>query len=215
VRVLTYVARTGTAGRAGARLRRGCLSIASATRTIVTQMTVRRSSGVILIPHFLCPRPSAAAEPIGSLRTSDVIEIAHSASNKCTGRRGRRFGCGLAHRKSRKPRRALPETRRGSHCRLHIGVLRARSLARHPLANGQCTPAVLARLPPHGAIDIVECPMNPQRGGHVPEDQNSRAFSLGRLTHLMKRPFFFDVQSLPLDQGMVRYPAPVSQRAAS
>ena len=184
MRVLTYVARTGTAGRALAkgmprhRIRDKNDSHADDSPTI---------KRVILIPHFLCPRPSAAAEPIGSLRTSDVIEIAHSASNKCTGRRGRRFGCGLAHRKSRKPRRALPETGRGSHCRLHIGVLRARSLARHPLANGQCTPAVLARFAPsRGKIDIGRAAQSIRKRGHVPEEAKLKAIFARALDSLIQ-----------------------------
>ena len=44
--------------------------------------------------------------------------------------------------------------------------------------------------------------------------QRPSSLSQGRLTHLMKRPSFFRVQSFPLDQGMVRDPAPLSQRAA-
>ncbi len=51
-------------------------------------------------------------------------------------------------------------------------------------------------------------------GARVPPSQRPSSLSQGRLTHLMKRPSFFHVQSFPLDQGMVRYPAPLSQRAA-
>jgi hypothetical protein len=46
---------------------------------------------------------------------------------------------------------------------------------------------------------------------HEPEPKGAPRV---RLTRFAECPFFYHVQSLPLNQGMVRHPPPVSQRAA-
>jgi putative SOS response-associated peptidase YedK len=69
------------------------------------------------------------------------------------------------------------------------------------------------RLRKSGAVRFDFQLQNPN-GALVLGHAKLKSVPRGRLTPQMKGPFFVHVQSLPLDQGMVRYPAPLSQRAA-